>query len=107
MTKDEAEVSAIAAFKQGYSLSGGSNVIAIGADLMPRAIWAKATAFAIAKVGKEASLDAMAAAVVVLQTTVGNASQLGMKLKKEGFLKEATATETADSLLEKFRQQLA
>lgn len=105
MSNSANEIKALAAFKEGYELLGASRIIPMGGDKLPRAVWAKATAYAIAKLAKESG-DNLAASASVLDSVVGNSSQLGARLFKEGYLSEASGEVTADALLAKLRAKL-
>lgn len=75
----------------------GHETVALGADVMPRAIWANAIALAMAERGIISAEQADAVAVV-LNSDLGNSSQLGAKLEKDGVLKRQSATAAATSL---------
>jgi len=96
---------AVQLFKQGWEAAKFPKVLEAGGVKMPRERYAKATAFAIHSRLAEmpAETPAYAAALEVISSPVGNPSGLMQLLIKDEFLKEASATETADALLEMLR----
>ena len=75
----------------------GHSSVKHGGDLLPRSVWSSALAMAMAERGviTPAQCDAVA---VVLNSDLGNSSQLGGALKKEGILKVEDAATAATSL---------
>lgn len=71
--------------------------IPFGGSLMPRETWARNLAMALAIAGAipAESADAVAA---ILNSDLGNSSQLGTNLKKEGVITETGAASAATSL---------
>ena len=84
----------------------GHETVKHGADIMPRSIWASALALALAERGviKAEEADGLA---VVLNSDLGNSSQLGTALLKEGELKREDAATAATSLLEILQKKAA
>jgi hypothetical protein len=77
----------------------GHSSVKHGADIMPRSIWASALALALAERGVITAEQADGVAVV-LSSELGNSSQLGSLLLKEGELTRETAANAATSLAE-------
>lgn len=80
--------------------------IAHGADLLPRSIWSTALALALAERGVIEAKQADAVAVV-LNSDLGNSSQLGGALLKEGELKRQTAVQAGMSLADLLAKRAA
>jgi hypothetical protein len=75
-----------------------ANEIAPGASIMPRSIWAQGIVAAMfeAKLLQPESLES---AFAILDSELGNSSQLGASLLKDGTIKRLGAVETANSYL--------
>ena len=99
ISRDALEVQALAAFKASWLRLAFSTMIPLGGDKMPRRQYAAALADVIQGFMQEQEASAAEAVFVILQTSLGNASQLGAKLIKEDWLKEATPAQAADDLL--------
>lgn len=101
----EAERS-IQLFKDGWLAAKFPTTIEVGATQMPRERYAKAAAYAIHSFQAEnAGMATYSAALAVLGSPVGNPSGLMAALLGDGFLKKASAVETADALLEMLRSK--
>lgn len=105
----ELESKAIALFKEEWVANGFSTTIPLGGDKMPRRSYSLTVAAVVERLVQEYNQPHMVAIVAVLMTSVGNSSQLGAKLLKgdDAFLKEAGASETADSLIAAMQARLA
>lgn len=73
----------------------GGTTIAFGASIMPRVVWAKCLTLAIASLGALGDPDAILA---VLDSELGNSSQLGTQLVSEGTIKRTGVEVAAKSL---------
>lgn len=75
----------------------GWHKVTFGGEILPRARWAKVTAATLAELGV---IDAKTAEVVevVLSGSIGNSSQLGNELVKEGKMTREGADTAAQSL---------
>lgn len=98
-TKDALELWAIEQFKQAWLAFAFSQVIPAGGTTMPRRHHAACFADVVAKFMAEYEADTVTAVFTVMQTVLGNSSQLGAKLLKDKWLTEAEASATADALL--------
>ena len=101
ISKDTLEMQALAAFKASWQRLGFPTQIPLGGDKMPRRQYAAAVADVIQGFMQEQEIGAAEAVFVILQTTLGNASQLGAKLVKEAWLTEASPAQAVDDLLAK------
>jgi len=97
--KDALEVQMLASFKASWQQLGFSTQIPLGGDKMPRRAYAATVADVIQRFMQEQEAQAAEAVFLILQTTLGNASQLGAKLVKEQWLKEDSPAQAADDLL--------
>lgn len=101
----ETDERAIQLFKAGWIAAKFPVILEAGTAKMPREKYAKAVAFAIHSRLAEMpqGTPVYSAALEIMGSPVGNPSGLYATLRDEKFLKEATATETADALLEMLR----
>lgn len=106
MSKDALEVYALQLFKSEWEAMGFATHIPLGGDKMPRKAYAATVAAVTVRVMKEQEAPAGEAVFLILNTVLGNASQLGGKLLKEGFLKEEAPAVAADALLEALRKRI-
>ena len=89
----------LASFKSSWQRLGFSTQIPLGGDKMPRRAYAATVADVVQNFMQEQEAQPAEAVFIVLQTTLGNASQLGAKLVKEQWLKEDSPAQAADDLL--------
>lgn len=75
----------------------GKTKIAFGADIMPRELWAQLVALSLAENGCITAEQADCVSVV-LNSDLGNSSQLGTALLKEGVMERETAITASKSL---------
>jgi len=99
ISKDALEVQMLASFKSSWQRLGFSTQIPLGGDKMPRRAYAATVADVVQNFMQEQEAQPAEAVFIVLQTTLGNASQLGAKLVKEQWLKEDSPAQAADDLL--------
>lgn len=96
-----------AAFVVELKAAGGDR-IAFGANVMPRVLWARCITLAIAAVDALGNPDAI---VTVLDSELGNSSQLGTQLVKDGVIVregvEAAATSLTSLLAERAKAKAA
>lgn len=110
-SKDVLEIKALDTFKQEWKGLGFTTTIPTGGEKMPRRQYAYAMAATFAQLCVTYEAQELAAhsqvLAAMLQTVLGNSSQLGAKLMKEGWLKEASPEVTADALLEALKARIA
>ena len=104
-SKDVREVQCLAQFKAAWLALGYPTLLSIDSFKMPRDRYAYCIADTVSWFQKEYEADSQEAIINVLQTSLGNASQLGAKLIKEKWLTEASPVEAADSFLETLRKR--
>ena len=102
----ENEIRAVQLFKEGWQAAKYPQVMDAGSVQMPRERYARCVAYACHKRAEEMqNASFYEAALAVMDTAVGNPPGLLALLKKDGFLRDASATETADALLEMLRKK--
>ena len=99
------QAAAKAAFVEQLKADGATNV-PFGGSIMPRAEWARCLTFALVATGCAMVEDADKIAAV-LGCELGNSSQLGMLLVKEGTITVGTAATAAASLSDQLAARLA
>lgn len=75
----------------------GADKLAYGASIMPRAIWSQGMVSTMISAGIIQSEEAADKALVVLNSDLGNSSQLGAMLLKKGILVQEEAKQAASS----------
>jgi hypothetical protein len=87
---------ALAAFLERL-VSLGANAISFSADIMPREVWADCISFAIFATNSQNDAEAIKC---LLDSTLGNSSQLGTYLLKEGHITRESKQAAGNSLAE-------
>jgi hypothetical protein len=80
--------------------------VAFGASVMPRAVWSRTLVLAMASVGVIRAEDADGV-LAVLDSELGNSSQLGTVLVESGDITREGAAQAATSLAETLRARAA
>lgn len=78
--------------------------IAHGAPTMPRAVWSQALVSALIASGAITSAEAAEKAAVVLDSELGNSSQIGAVLVKEGHIKVEEVEQAALSFADEIQR---
>jgi hypothetical protein len=93
----------IAEAEEGFKIAlkaCGADVISFAGDIMPRPVWSEGVVMALVYVGaiQPEQCDTIKA---VLNSAMGNSSQYGASLLKEGTIKRKSADNVSESLIEK------
>ena len=97
------QIQARDAFKLELSNQNATKV-AFGASIMPRVLWARCLTLAIFAVDASGNPDAIEA---ILDSDLGNSSQLGTQLVKEGFITQDSAAIHGESLAQLLAKRAA
>jgi hypothetical protein len=80
--------------------------ISHGAAIMPRSIWARAIIAALADCGA-LQLEKVDLALAILASPIGNSSQIGALLLKDGIMQQQGIGEASESYAEQLAKRLA